>query len=258
MDASFPLFVRDLNGKAICLSVSSSQILGSVKATLQDVTGIPAEDQVLAYRHSLDDGACLSEQDITANAVISLTGRLRGGKGGFGSLLRGSGKGAVTENEDACRDLSGRRLRLVNAEKKLQEWAAADKQRRDEKASAREEKERAKAEQRQEAAQVELEAVRKDQAAVLSKVALALQSSMKEGNKRTASAPAQTRTKKPRYGSDSEDEDSEEDGDDSSDDEGLQAVAKGAQGGASDQSRAAVRSSASEASHQPSTLQAVT
>jgi hypothetical protein len=60
----------------------------------------------------------------------------------------------VTENEDACRDLSGRRLRLVNAEKKLQDWAAADQQRKNDKESAKEEKNKAKAEERAEATQV--------------------------------------------------------------------------------------------------------
>ena len=60
----------------------------------------------------------------------------------------------MTENEDACRDLSGRRLRLVNADKKLQDWAAADKQRREEKQAAREERERVKSENRAEEAQV--------------------------------------------------------------------------------------------------------
>jgi hypothetical protein len=33
--------------------------------------------------------------------------RLRGGKGGFGSLLRGAGKQKLTDNFDACRDLHG-------------------------------------------------------------------------------------------------------------------------------------------------------
>ena len=60
----------------------------------------------------------------------------------------------MTENEDACRDLSGRRLRLVNADKKLKDWAAAEKQRKDEKQAAKEEREKAKAEIRAEDAQV--------------------------------------------------------------------------------------------------------
>lgn len=94
------------------------------------------------------------------NCNLSLSGTelglcCRGGKGGFGSLLRGSGKTAMTENEDACRDLSGRRLRLVNADKKLKDWADADKQRKETKQAAKEERDRAKAEQRAEDVQVE-------------------------------------------------------------------------------------------------------
>lgn len=78
----------------------------------------------------------------------------RGGKGGFGSLLRGSRKASQTENDDAYRDLSGRRLRIVNAEKKLQEWAGAEEQRKKEKQEAKLERERAKAERRAESSQV--------------------------------------------------------------------------------------------------------
>jgi len=47
----------------------------------------------------------------------------RGGKGGFGSLLKG--QPAVkkrTNNFDSCRDLAGRRIRHVNQEKMLRDW----------------------------------------------------------------------------------------------------------------------------------------
>jgi len=49
---------------------------------------------------------------------------LAGGKGGFGATLKSAGKGgkAVT-NFGFCRDLNGRRLRHVNAEKRLRAWA---------------------------------------------------------------------------------------------------------------------------------------
>lgn len=50
--------------------------------------------------------------------------RLTGGKGGFGSMLRAIGAQIeATTNNDACRDLSGKRLRDVKCEKLLQEWA---------------------------------------------------------------------------------------------------------------------------------------
>ncbi|KAK4418521.1 Replication stress response regulator SDE2 [Sesamum alatum] len=68
--------------------------------------------------------------------VVHLSLRLRGGKGGFGSLLRGAATKAgqkKTNNFDACRDMSGRRLRHVNAEKKLEEWRAEAEERKLEK-----------------------------------------------------------------------------------------------------------------------------
>jgi len=50
---------------------------------------------------------------------------IRGGKGGFGTLLKGQSKQAgarTTLDFGACRDLSGRRLRHVNDEIKLRKW----------------------------------------------------------------------------------------------------------------------------------------
>ena len=49
--------------------------------------------------------------------------RTLGGKGGFGSMLRAIGAQIEkTTNHEACRDLSGRRLRDINEEKKLKNW----------------------------------------------------------------------------------------------------------------------------------------
>ena len=48
---------------------------------------------------------------------IELRGPLKGGKGGFGSLLRRiKPKAKDDQNFEACRDLSGRRLRHINNE----------------------------------------------------------------------------------------------------------------------------------------------
>lgn len=61
---------------------------------------------------------------------------LHGGKGGFGSLLRGAATKVGQKkmnNFDACRDMSGRRLRHVNAEKKVEEWLAEEKEQKLEK-----------------------------------------------------------------------------------------------------------------------------
>ncbi|KAH8363252.1 hypothetical protein KR084_007617 [Drosophila pseudotakahashii] len=49
--------------------------------------------------------------------------RLVGGKGGFGSMLRAIGAQIEkTTNREACRDLSGRRLRDINEEKRVRAW----------------------------------------------------------------------------------------------------------------------------------------
>lgn len=52
-------------------------------------------------------------------------GGLKGGKGGFGAMLRSMGKGAgckPTTNFGACRDLNGRRLRHVNQQVAMEKW----------------------------------------------------------------------------------------------------------------------------------------
>lgn len=60
--------------------------------------------------------------DIESSA-IHVCLRLCGGKGGFGSMLRAIGAQIEkTTNREACRDLSGRRLRDINEEKRLKEY----------------------------------------------------------------------------------------------------------------------------------------
>jgi hypothetical protein len=57
------------------------------------------------------------------NQIIEFRHVLLGGKGGFGSLLKGQPPNKKrTTNIDSCRDLSGRRIRHVNQERMLQEW----------------------------------------------------------------------------------------------------------------------------------------
>ncbi|XP_055492219.1 splicing regulator SDE2 [Leucoraja erinacea] len=63
------------------------------------------------------------DEELHDGAVYSVEPRLVGGKGGFGSMLRALGAQIEkTTNREACRDLSGRRLRDVNHEKAMAEW----------------------------------------------------------------------------------------------------------------------------------------
>ncbi|KAJ3211482.1 hypothetical protein HDU67_004518 [Dinochytrium kinnereticum] len=69
--------------------------------------------------------------------------RLRGGKGGFGSMLRAQGgkmASKKTTNFEACRDLSGRRLKTVNDAKKLAEFLEKEPERKKRKTEAVKEK----------------------------------------------------------------------------------------------------------------------
>ncbi|XP_036994697.2 splicing regulator SDE2 [Artibeus jamaicensis] len=75
---------------------------------------------------------------VQHGAVYSLEPRLRGGKGGFGSMLRALGAQIEkTTNREACRDLSGRRLRDVNHEKAMAEWVKQQAEREAEKEQKR-------------------------------------------------------------------------------------------------------------------------
>ncbi|CAL8083183.1 unnamed protein product [Calicophoron daubneyi] len=62
---------------------------------------------------------------LPEDAIVEKHFKLRGGKGGFGSMLRAIGSQIEkTTNHEMCRDLSGRRMRDVNTEQKLREWYA--------------------------------------------------------------------------------------------------------------------------------------
>ena len=63
------------------------------------------------------------EFDFDQVLRVELRGSLKGGKGGFGSLLRSvKPKAQQDDNFEACRDLSGRRLRHINNERRIQEF----------------------------------------------------------------------------------------------------------------------------------------
>eukprot|EP00227_Mantoniella_beaufortii_P005218 CAMPEP_0197613332 /NCGR_PEP_ID=MMETSP1326-20131121/58963_1 /TAXON_ID=1155430 /ORGANISM="Genus nov. species nov., Strain RCC2288" /LENGTH=325 /DNA_ID=CAMNT_0043182191 /DNA_START=197 /DNA_END=1171 /DNA_ORIENTATION=- len=103
--------------------------LGELRRRLFALEGVPASEQLLvcgARVLSGGDHDVLGPADAATGLLPSCTLLLRlvGGKGGFGSLLRGAAKSAkTTTNFDACRDLSGRRLRHVNGERKIIEYA---------------------------------------------------------------------------------------------------------------------------------------
>ncbi|XP_053163392.1 splicing regulator SDE2 [Hemicordylus capensis] len=85
------------------------------------------------------NGRCINLEDVLHDGVVySLEPRLSGGKGGFGSMLRALGAQIEkTTNREACRDLSGRRLRDVNHEKAMAEWVKQQAERESDKEQRR-------------------------------------------------------------------------------------------------------------------------
>lgn len=65
------------------------------------------------------NGKKLEDGDVLLRGTVQVHPKLLGGKGGFGSMLRAIGAQIEkTTNREACRDLSGRRLRDINEEKR--------------------------------------------------------------------------------------------------------------------------------------------
>jgi len=61
--------------------------------------------------------------ELYNNQILTLNKKILGGKGGFGTLLkRQNANKKIKNNVDACRDLTGRRIRHVNQERLLKEW----------------------------------------------------------------------------------------------------------------------------------------
>ncbi|CAI0410080.1 unnamed protein product [Linum tenue] len=131
---AFQIFARLLDGKTATLRFAAPQAYThEIKRRIFEITRIPVGYQrLVSGGRQLDDDSVVSTPECSVHLLLGL----RGGKGGFGSLLRGAATKAgqkKTNNFDACRDMSGRRLRHVNAEKRLEEWKAGEAERRLEK-----------------------------------------------------------------------------------------------------------------------------
>ncbi|RLN48103.1 hypothetical protein BBJ28_00014755 [Nothophytophthora sp. Chile5] len=111
--------------RTLCLSLAAGGAsVDSLTRAVQTREGVPSELLDLYV-----DGRKLDASSVVPSfpAIIRarLRGGLRGGKGGFGAMLRSMGKGSgakATTDFGACRDLHGRRLRHVNQEVAMHKW----------------------------------------------------------------------------------------------------------------------------------------
>jgi len=103
----------------LSFNVNSEMSVANVRRYVCIETGMLPTDFYL-----LLNGKILTE-NIAQNGIIHVVPRILGGKGGFGSMLRAIGAQIEkTTNREACRDLSGRRLRDINEEKRVKDFLA--------------------------------------------------------------------------------------------------------------------------------------
>ncbi|KAJ3077255.1 hypothetical protein HK102_005273 [Quaeritorhiza haematococci] len=94
-------------------------------------------DTITSEADVVEEVEGVGEIDGSFPPVFNMLVRLRGGKGGFGSMLRAQGgkmASQKTTNFEACRDLSGRRLKTVNDAKKLADYLEKEPERQRKKA----------------------------------------------------------------------------------------------------------------------------
>ncbi|KAG7397339.1 hypothetical protein PHYBOEH_000851 [Phytophthora boehmeriae] len=111
--------------RTLCVSLSSSIAnVSTLSSFIQAREGVPSDLLDLYVNgRKLDVSAAVPSFPTIIRA--RLRGGLRGGKGGFGAMLRSMGKASgakATTDFGACRDLHGRRLRHVNQEVAMLKW----------------------------------------------------------------------------------------------------------------------------------------
>eukprot|EP00960_Hanusia_phi_P074716 768293-Hanusia_phi.AAC.5 len=127
------VLVRNWTSKTLVASLQVRD-LHDLHDALQRLVGLPPQEQLV----TIAGVACIKDEQVARLrpwSMIEVRPRCLGGKGGFGAMLRGQasrpGMKKVQANTGAMRDLSGRRIRHVEQEAQLQEWAAEEEKRRE-------------------------------------------------------------------------------------------------------------------------------
>ncbi|XP_006012508.1 splicing regulator SDE2 [Latimeria chalumnae] len=128
------VFLRDFASKLLLFPALEGETVWDLIYNYAREQRIPLTDFYVKCNGHLANG----DEKLQPGIIYSLEPRLCGGKGGFGSMLRALGAQIEkTTNREACRDLSGRRLRDVNHEKEMAEWIKKQAEREAEKEQKR-------------------------------------------------------------------------------------------------------------------------
>ncbi|GAC73851.1 uncharacterized conserved protein [Moesziomyces antarcticus T-34] len=131
---SFEPFPRHL-----CLSLPSNALASDVLQGFEEALSHNSTTTFAATHHGrrLAPSSSLGSLSTGGDGfpvVLQVRALLRGGKGGFGSMLRSQGgkmsANARNTNNDACRDLNGRRLGVLKEAKKLAEYLEGESERK--------------------------------------------------------------------------------------------------------------------------------
>ena len=207
------VFVRSMNSTRTRCYQLRENTLACLRETVERSEGIPRERLLFLGGPRVVDDA--NEGDIIeSNATYQLwvKGGLGGGKGGFGTLLRSTGKkkgrNNAEPNNDLCRDLKGQRYHVSENARKMEQWTKEESLREEESLALRyiEEQTGEKARKRAKMEKEE-EQFRKDSEEVKERMEEAI---------KAASTTLKTSTTSSSAGK--EDEDSDDDDDDDEDD----------------------------------------
>lgn len=100
--------------------VDGKDILASINDQIECKFGLSRSQFTLLSKNGIKLNL---NSSIIEGDLLQISPLVLGGKGGFGSLLRSFGKQITkSTNKEACRDLTGRRIRHVNNEKKLKDF----------------------------------------------------------------------------------------------------------------------------------------
>jgi ubiquitin len=90
MRGGMQLFVKTLTGKTVSIEVEEGESIEDVKAKIAEKEGIPPEQQRLIFGgQQLQDAKTLDDYNVGDDATLHLVLRLRGGKTGIKTALKG-------------------------------------------------------------------------------------------------------------------------------------------------------------------------